>query len=117
MAGLVRNEGKKAKEQIKGGSYIRLTGDLQSNFKDLMRKLDFNPDAPREDAGVKKVGEMVAEMGIELARACLKTGTETLAEYTAHVLANPADFEVEGTEVESEPESEPKTETESKSKK
>jgi hypothetical protein len=104
MAGLVRNTEKPAKETTKGGTYIRLHGDVQSAFKDLMRSLDFDPDSPRADAGVRKVGEMVAAMGIELARACISANVNNLEEYVAHVTAS------DKAETEAEPKAEDKAE-------
>lgn len=88
---LVRKEEEAAKEVVKGGSYIRLTGDLKDQFKALSKELGFDPENPRSDKAVKKVGAMVAAMGIELARACLATGTENLAEYTAKIKAEAED--------------------------
>jgi hypothetical protein len=88
MSSLVfRTEQQKA-EQQKGGNYIRLAGPLQVGFKALMRDLGFDPDNPRADKAVKQVGEMVAGMGIELARACLATGTNNLTQYKEKLLAD-----------------------------
>ena len=92
MAGLIRNNPEPKAAQVKGGTYIRLLGDLQQSFKTLMRDLDFDPDSPRSDAGVRKVGEMVVAMGIELARACISANVNNLEEYVAHVTA-PAEDE------------------------
>jgi len=87
MANLKFNEGRPAKEQIKGSSYIRMSGETQAQFKALMKALDFDPDSPRADAGVRKVGEMVVSMGIELANALLQTDTQNLAEYVEKIKA------------------------------
>jgi hypothetical protein len=81
MAKLTFNTSEPKAAQVKGGSYIRLIGDQQAAFRNLMRDLGFDPESPRADAGVKKVGEMVAGLGIDLARELLATGTESLAQY------------------------------------
>jgi len=104
----VRKEEEAAKEQIKGGSYIRLVGPLKDEFKALSKELGFDPENPRADKAIKKVGTMVAAMGIELARACLASGTENLAEYVAKVkagaVAEPVAEPTEGDEEEAEDE-------------
>jgi hypothetical protein len=106
MANLVRKTEAQKAEQIKGGNYIRLTGDLQAGFKSLMRDLGFDPENPRADKAVKQVGTMVASMGIELARACLATGTESLTQYVEKLQAD-AKAEAEAPAEES-PEATPK---------
>jgi hypothetical protein len=106
MAQLVRKTEAQKAAQIKGGNYIRLTGDLQAGFKNLMQALGFDPENPRADKAVKQVGEMVAGMGIELAQACLATGTETFTQYKEKLLAD-AKAEAEAPAEES-PEATPK---------
>lgn len=90
MASLVRKEEQEPKANEKGGSYIKLLGPVKDQFKALATELGFDADNPRADKAVKKVGTMVAAMGIELAFACLRSGTENLAEYTEWVKAQAA---------------------------
>lgn len=83
---IVRKQTPETKAALKGGNYIRLVdggpnGDLQTQFKRLMQDLGFDPENPRADKAVKQVGEMVAGMGLELARACLAAGVENFTQY------------------------------------
>jgi hypothetical protein len=61
-------QGKKTEEKGEG-TYIRLYGDLKVRFERCLAIL--NPE--NEKGGVKVVGQMVAEAGVEAAEAYCKT--------------------------------------------
>jgi hypothetical protein len=115
MAKLTFNTSEPKAAQVKGGSYIRLIGDQQAAFRNLMRDLGFDPESPRADAGVKKVGEMVAGLGIDLARELLATGTESLAQYKEKLQAG--DQAQDEAPAPAEPEAEPKADRKAEPKK